>query len=330
MSSRGIARRTALLLAALLLCGVALGCGKSDNPAATQVEKTADRSGRITALKREIARLKKRRAARHEREHRSASAASGPAAAGTANDLVAGLAGRAGVALGGPGGGGPRLTAGSLATGAAWSTIKVPIVERVLEDAGGPGNIDRATEDRIHAAITLSDNEAAASLFARLESGHGGLAGASQAVGEMLRAAGDSSTVISTRGRDGFSTYGQTEWSLVEQARYMASLAGGCTGHRASGEYILGEMARVGGYDTYGLGSTGLPGRWKGGWGPGPDGRYLVRQMGVTEAAGGPVVVAMGAIPDDGTFESGQAMLNEIAARIVARFGRKAPLRQAC
>ncbi len=103
----------------------------------------------------------------------------------------------------------------------------------------------RPRAQQISQAITLSDNDAAAALFADLEAEHGGLAGASDAVGQMLREAGDGETVISTQGRDGFTTYGQTEWSLAAQNRYMAALAGGCISDSASRDFLLGQMAEV-------------------------------------------------------------------------------------
>lgn len=322
--------------AAALLAGVALalagfsasGCGEDPGPK-PRVADAPDRSERISDLKRKVAGLKKQRqdAAAAGKQDGDRNGARNPAGL---DSLVAGLPGQAGVAVAGPGGAGPQQTGGPLASGPAWSTIKVPIVERVLEDAGGPSGIDAATRDRITAAITESDNAAAAALFSRLESTHGGLGGASAAVGQMLRAAGDEATRVSTEGRDGFSTYGQTEWSLTGQNRYMAALAGGCVSDPASRDFLLARMAAVGGSDTYGLGSTGLPARWKGGWGPGTDGRYLVRQFGVIQAAGGPIVVSMAAIATDGSFESGQAMLNEIAARVVTHFDRAAPSRQPC
>lgn len=330
MIRSGISRTLAAAAVVLALSGIAAGCGSSGEPERPRVENAPDRFGRVSALEQKVADLRKTKTRLRERRNASARASSRASEGADAGALVEGLSGQSGVALAGPGGGGPELTAGTLGTGAAWSTIKVPIIERVLEDAGGPGNLDATARGWIDAAITRSDNDAAAALFARLESAHGGLAGASEAVGGMLRAAGDSSTVVSTRGRDGFSTYGQTEWSLAEQNRYMAALAGGCVSDPASRDYILGRMASVGGSDVYGLGSTGLPARWKGGWGPGPGGRYLVRQMGVLDAAGGPVVVAMAAVPDDGSFESGQTMLNEIAARIAARFARKSPPARPC
>lgn len=228
------------------------------------------------------------------------------------NALLFRLPGQAGLVIGAPGGDGPKLSGGELTTGSAWSTIKVPIAERVLADFGGPGGISATQSEQIRQAIAASDNEAAAALFADLEAEHGGLAGASEAVGQMLRDAGDGGTAISTQGRDGFSTQGQTRWSLVQQNRYMAALTGDCISDSASRSFLLGQTAEVTA-EPWGLGAAGEPAKWKGGWEPGTNGRYRVRQMGVIEAGGTQVVVNMAAVADGGTFETGQQILSRIA-----------------
>jgi hypothetical protein len=307
------------LLAAVLLFAVvvASGCGGSD----AEVQPARDRSAEISALQKKVTELEQgiadQEAARTEAAAKKADAAGIEGAPGI-NALLFQLPGQAGLVLGAPGGAGPSLTGGELTTGSAWSTIKVPIAERVLADFGGPGSISGAQSEQIRQAITVSDNDAAAALFADLEAEHGGLNGASKAVGQMLRQAGDTETVISTQGRDGFSTYGQTEWSLVEQNRYMAALAGGCISDSASRAFLLGQMAEVTA-EPWGLGAAGVPAKWKGGWGPGTDGRYLVRQMGVVEVGGKEVVVTMAAVADDGTFETAQQMLSRIAKWTASR-----------
>lgn len=192
------------------------------------------------------------------------------------NALLFRLPGQAGLVIGAPGGDGPKLSGGELTTGSAWSTIKVPIAERVLADFGGPGGI----------SATQSE--------------------------QMLRDAGDGETAISTQGRDGFSTQGQTRWSLVQQNRYMAALAGDCISDSASRSFLLGQTAEVTA-EPWGLGAAGEPAKWKGGWEPGTNGRYRVRQMGVIEAGGTQVVVNMAAVADGGTFETGQQILSRIA-----------------
>jgi hypothetical protein len=178
-------------------------------------------------------------------------------------------------------------------------------------------------------ALTLSDNEAAAALFAYLEREHGGLADASAAVGEVLREAGDNTTQISTHGRDGFSSYGQTDWSLVNQQLFMSKLAAGCVGTLASREYVLKLMGEVSS-DIWGLGSSGLPARWKGGWGPGVDGRYLVRQMGIVYVGNREAVVTLAAIPSNGQFETAEAMATSVAQWIAKRAGAFAATPSTC
>lgn len=301
-------------LAVTLLAGFALaGCGDSEDPP-PEVQPAADRSDQIAKLRQEARQLKlqlkrqhRRRAAARSREETSSGADS------SLESVLANLPGRAGLVAGAPGAGGPTVSGGDFTVGDAWSTIKVPIAERILRDYGGPDGISPAQQSNITAAITVSDNDAAAALFRDLQNRHGGLAAASGALGEVLHEAGDAETMISTEGRDGFSTYGQTDWSLENQYRYMAGLAGGCISDPASREYLLEQMGSVGGSDLFGIGATGVSARWKGGWGPGVDGKYLVRQMGVIEAGGKEIVLAMAAIPDDGTFESGKAMLSELA-----------------
>jgi hypothetical protein len=218
----------------------------------------------------------------------------------------------------GPPGSAEAESFGDLSSGSAWSTSKVPIALRLLQDVGGPSGLSASQAEEMRQALTLSDNEAAAALFADLERKHGGLAGASVAVGEVLREAGDSSTQISTQGRDGFSTYGQTEWSLAKQQRFIGAFAAGCVGTWESREYVLDLMGEVSS-DTWGLGSAGLPARWKGGWGPGVDGRYLVRQMGILYVGGREAAVTLAAIPSDGQFETAEAMATSIAQWLAQR-----------
>jgi len=308
-------------LAVALTAGAVLigaGCGGSDPET---LPPPNEHKAEIAKAEREL-RAERRKAERRAERAKQA----GTITAGSGIDgLLATLPGRAGLVVGRVGDG-ARLTAGDLAGGFAWSTIKVPIAQRVLADAGGPSGLTVDQVSQITAALTLSDNDAAAALFSGLQTTHGGVTGASEAVGGMLREAGDAQTVISTEGRDSFSTYGQTEWSLDEQNRYMAALAGQCLGDRASTGYLLEQMSNVSS-DTWGLGSTGIPAKWKGGWGPGLDGRYLVRQMGVAETSGGRMVITLAAIPDDGTFETGQAMATEIASWAVENLAGAPELR---
>jgi hypothetical protein len=225
------------------------------------------------------------------------------------------MSGALGLAVGPLGSSRVRQVLGSLRTGSAWSTIKLPIVVRVMADAGGPDALSDEVSRDIRQALTASDNAAAADLWASLASTYGGVTGAAAAVEEVLRDAGDRQTRVSTRGRAGFSPYGQTSWSLASQQRFIAALAGGCVTDPAVAAGTLSLMADVVPAQRWGLGSVGRPARFKGGWGPGLDGRYLVRQLGVLEYEGGAtaVGVAVAARAGDGSFEGGTRALTTLA-----------------
>ena len=61
----------------------------------------------------------------------------------------------------------------------------------------------------------------------------------------------------------------------------------------------------------------------KGGWGPDPDGKYLVRQMGLLKTSSGyRAAVAITARPPDGTYASGQVLLSQVASWLKANIGR--------
>lgn len=278
---------------------------------------------KLKRLHRELRRRKANLHARQEgelREVTSSGTPSKPTAAEVRSfaALERQLGGEVGAVIGGPPRTNSPLSFGNLQSGVAWSTSKVPISLRVLQDVGGPSNLSASQDEAIRLALTLSDNEAAAALFADLEQSHGGVIGASAAVEEVLAEAGDEATHISTQGRDEFSTYGQTEWSLLAQHQFMSQLAGGCVASPASREYVMQLMGEVSS-DTWGLGSAGVPAIWKGGWGPGVDGQYLVRQMGVFYLGDREAVVTLAAIPDDGQFESAQTMATDLAGWLAYR-----------
>jgi hypothetical protein len=220
---------------------------------------------------------------------------------------------------------------GTITTAKAWSTIKLVIVAKVLDDAGGPGGLGAGTLRSIRLAITKSDNPAAARLFNGLKRRYGGTAGAAHAVDRVLRAAGDRKTKVSTHGRGGFSSYGQTDWALAEQHRLMSMMAGRCISSRGSVSYVLRLMGEVVPRQRWGLGSAGVKSRFKGGWGPGRDGRYLVRQVGILESsARHRVVVTIASIPADGRFASGTAMLDHLAKWAAHHADFKAARARAC
>jgi len=313
-------------LFAILAAGFSLaGCGGSSSGDSTLEEeiqqlKNAKRERELTELQRKLNAEQAREARRKIFQTPASPAEPKPAASPGAgsttglagfDELEASLPGQAGIAIGPPGSG-PAASGGSFTTGSAWSTSKVPVALRVLQEAGGPSGLSSGQEEEIRAALTASDNAAALSLFGDLEERYGGAAGAAAAVDEVLAEAGDTTTHVSSVGRNGFTSFGQTEWALDLQELFMSRLVAGCVGSPASRELVLGLMGEVSS-DTWGLGSAGVPARWKGGWGPGVDGRYLARQMGTLSVEGGEAVVALAAMPDDGSFETAQSMATAVA-----------------
>ncbi len=327
-------------LAALALAAFVAGCGEGSNDSAeTRAQRNAAQrtalADRLDRLRDELhhrraqLRTERKREARPvAHEQSQAGQQNGAAAASSFEQIAAGLSGEVGAVIGPPGSS-EATGFGSLQSGSAWSTSKVPIALRVLEDAGGPRGLSAAQAEEMRSALTLSDNEAAASLFGDLEGSHGGLDGASAAVDEVLREGGDESTLISTQGRGEFSTYGQTEWSLGNQQRFMSSLAAGCVVGPESSDYVLDLMGEVSS-DTWGLGSAGLPARWKGGWGPGIDGGYLVRQMGILYVGDKEAVVTLAALPADGQFTTGESMATAIAQWLAKQASKYAALPSGC
>lgn len=312
----------ALLALALTGCGGGSADGGTEAAAHARAAKQAALDHKERRLREELHMTQVDVKAEEKRQRREAkrraaanggggSSAGSPAASRSFEQMAAGLSGEVGAVIGPPGSS-EAASFGSLQSGPAWSTSKVPIALRVLEDEGGPGGLSSAQAEQMRAALTLSDNEAAAALFGDLEESHGGIDGASAAVGKVLREGGDATTQVSTEGRGEFSSYGQTEWSLVNQQHFMSSLAASCVAGPESSGYVLDLMGEVSS-DSWGLGSAGLPAKWKGGWGPGVDGGYLVRQMGILYVGDKETVITLATLPADGSFESGEAMATAVA-----------------
>ncbi|MFY9190342.1 MAG: hypothetical protein WAN89_03595 [Lawsonella sp.] len=150
---------------------------------------------------------------------------------------------------------------------AAWSTSKVPIAVAALERNG------ESVLPQVNAAITVSDNDAAESLWRSL----GGGFGAGAAMREQLSANGDGVTIPQTQHvYSGFTSFGQTMWTVPQQAQYAAHFA--CQ-PGSPAEQVRQAMAQVDRSQAYGLGS--LPeAHFKGGWGPNQGGGYDARQFG--------------------------------------------------
>ena len=189
------------------------------------------------------------------------------------------------------------VEAGRTAPEAAWSTSKVP----VLIAANRTGAAD---SQLVSSAITYSDNEAAKAAWVALGEG----AAAAQATQSVIGEAGDTATQVQSQvTRPEFTAFGQTMWSVGNQAKFMAGVR--CV---EGAQPIIDAMGVADPAQAYGLRT--LPGvLMKGGWGPSPAGVYDVRQMGIVQLGGHDVAVALIASSPDGQYASTQKVLTSMA-----------------
>lgn len=221
----------------------------------------------------------------------------GPAVVGDLQrelDRIAANYGNVGIAVSD---GTTTIAAGRTAPETAWSTSKVP----VLIAAHRAGLIG---PDVVTSAITYSNNAAAQSAWDAL----GGGAQAAQAAQQVLAEAGDTTTQVQSQvTRPEFSAFGQTQWSVGDQAAFMAKLR--CVN---GAEPILTAMSTPDPAQSYGL--RNLEGAaLKGGWGPDTAGGYDVRQMGLATIGGREVAVALIASAPNGQYASAQPILSGMA-----------------
>jgi hypothetical protein len=229
--------------------------------------------------------------------------------------LAASLNGEEGLAVSGVGLGRPVERLGSLRSAVAWSTAKVPIAMAVIASGGASSH-----QTDLSQALTASDNAAAERLWTSLGRG----AVAAQASDEQLRVAGDTRTAMQAQTlRAGYTAFGQTDWALTDQARFTAGLA--CS---QEGSQVLRYMGQVVAGQRWGLGSAGVPARFKGGWGPGSrpgaGGGYLDRQMGVLTIRGRQLAVVVATTPSDGSHATGMRNLTALARWIATHADTKA------
>jgi hypothetical protein len=178
----------------------------------------------------------------------------------------------------------------------AWSTIKVPLAIAALRQSS-------SVTGAATAAITQSDNAAAEELWASL----GDPTTAAGKVELVLSEVGDPTTVESRKVRPEFSAFGQTRWSLANQASFLA--VAGCDARNGP---VLDLMNQIANDQRWGLGT--LPGaRFKGGWGPSLSGQYIVRQIGVVDTQSGKAAVALAAAAASGSFADGVSIMNSVA-----------------
>lgn len=210
-------------------------------------------------------------------------------------ELQQSFRGSAGLAIM-PVGGEKMVTFGNWTSGPAWSTIKVPMAIAALRAS----NTYAATAS---AAITASDNGAADTLWASLGSG----VDAAAAVQGVLREGGDTTTTVpSVRTRADASVYGQADWTLADQVRFASQLP--CV---PQSQRVLDLMGQIVPSHRWGLGAFGSS-EFKGGWGPDPAGKYLVRQFGLIDSPSGRIAIAFAAQPDSGAFSDGMTMLDKM------------------
>jgi hypothetical protein len=192
----------------------------------------------------------------------------------------------------------PPIILGDLQSGPAWSTIKVPLAIAALREEDPP-----TVAAAMSAAITESDNAAAETIWAGL----GDPITAAHKVEAVLRETGDPTTVEFRKLRPEFTAFGQTDWSLADQAKFVSSAV--CDTRNAPIFALMGEVVPD---QSWGIGT--IPNsRFKGGWGPSTAGSYLVRQIGTLGAPTGTVAVAMAAAPASGSFTDGTTELTDVA-----------------
>jgi hypothetical protein len=188
------------------------------------------------------------------------------------------------------------VSLGAWSSGVAWSTSKVPLAIAAVR-AGS------ASRDQLFGTIARSDNAAAEELWSQLGDP------AAQLVQSVIREAGDPTTVVESRRlRDEYTPFGQTVWSLADQARFAAGLS------RVAGAVEILELMRSLSVEhRWGLAAKGFAA--KGGWGPGVSGDYLVRQFAEVSGTAG---VALAAEVGNGGYQAGVDVVNALADWIAA------------
>ncbi|WP_245662521.1 hypothetical protein [Nocardia vermiculata] len=211
-------------------------------------------------------------------------------------ELQPSLGGRASMSIMAVGGRG-AADMGEWSPGPAWSTMKAPLALAVLRTNGNTRTY------QMTAALTESDNLAADGLWQQL----GTPDQAAHAVQAVLREGGDERTTVpATPPRSQYSAFGQADWSLSDQVRWASRLP--CL---PDSDTVTALMGQVVWGQQWGLGRLG-DARFKGGWGPDPQGNYLVRQFGLLPTARGEVAIAIAAQASSGTFDDGVQILNRM------------------
>ncbi|MFA5707552.1 hypothetical protein [Mycolicibacterium sp.] len=179
----------------------------------------------------------------------------------------------------------------------AWSTIKAALSIAAMR--ADPA----AARPLMVPAITVSDNDAGARLWALL----GPPARASAAVQDVLAEGRAPASVPTTAIRPPYSPFGQTRWPGTHAATFAARLP--CI---RDAEPVLEQMRRLAPEQSWGL-ARDQEVAAKGGWGPEPNGDYLVRQIAVLPVQNGYVGVSLVAAAEDKKLSTGIAMVDRLA-----------------
>src|SRR5690606_17175075 len=101
---------------------------------------------------------------------------------------------------------------------------------------------------------------------------------AAAAVDEVLGAYDSGVTVTQSEAvRAPFSSFGQTQWALLDQVRFAAALS--CADDASVAAQVHATMARTVPDQRWGIGQL-EESHVKSGWGPDPGGAYTLRQLG--------------------------------------------------
>lgn len=214
------------------------------------------------------------------------------------------LSGPAGVTVVGHGHPAP-VSAGPVKTGAAWSTIKVPLAVAAAKHGGS------ASDARV--AITASDNPAAQRLWNALGSSDE----AGRYTEEELRLGGDNRTKVETRQVvPPYSSFGQTQWALADQASYASTLQ--C---REDAREVVKDMSDIVLGEQVGFGATNWANRtrYKVGWGPAANGGYLARELAVVTTKDGRIYGVSIAVQSMQGARAAQRDLTTIAKWLTTR-----------
>lgn len=187
-------------------------------------------------------------------------------------------------------------SAGDTAAYPAWSTIKVPIAIAALRQ-------NPELYPQVEAAITYSDNAAANLLWQSIDP---------YLVNEVLADGKSFISVNTEKIYPDFSAYGQTHWSVEDRAVFTSNLP--CI---PGSESVLDLMGNIIESQSYGLGRF-EGAKFKGGWGPDPDGNYQISQLGRIPVENGDVSVAIIVGPAAGTYEASQEMADMVANSLLS------------